>query len=255
MAGRTPRLRGHGAGARLCGGDPLGALLLRLIGTAPQLEWLARMGLDYDASILDVGCGAGVLLRELRRDGFRNLRGIDPFIAGDLDLGCGVRVHRRGLDAHDGRHDLVMLHHSLEHMPDQPGVFGHLRRLVRPGGWLLIRIPVADSLAWREYGVDWVQLDAPRHFYLHTRRSLDRLAGGAGFARRRLEHDSTGFQFWGSEQYRRDVPLHDPRSELSRPDRSLFGRGALAEFERRARALNVSGEGDQAVFFYQAPSD
>jgi len=253
LDGLKDRLKRHRARARLTGGDPLGALVLRLAGTAPQLEWLAWMELGFEASILDVGCGAGELLHKLRRDGFRDLRGIDPFVAGDLDLGDGVRVHRRALADHDDRHDLVMLHHSLEHMPDQRGVFAHLRRVVRPGGWLLIRVPVADGLAWREYGVDWVQLDAPRHLYLHTVGSLDRLAEGAGFARRRVLHDSTGFQFWGSEQYRRDVPLRDPDTGRSRPDGSLFDRGRLAGFERRAAELNAAGDGDQAAFFFQAP--
>lgn len=255
LDGLKTRLKSHRARARLRGGDLLGALLLRLLGSTPQLEWLAWMGLDFDSAILDVGCGAGDLLRELRRDGFRNLMGIDPYVAADLDLGGGLRVHRRGLDAHEDTHDLVMLHHSLEHMPDQRTVFGHLGRLVRPGGWLLIRIPVTDSVAWREYGADWVQLDAPRHLFLHSRKSLDRLAAAAGFRRRRLLHDSTGFQFWGSEQYRQDVPLRDPRTGLSRPDPALFDRGRLAEFERRARAANDAGEGDQAVFFYQRVDD
>jgi len=251
--GLRDRLKRCRARARLRGGDPLGAVLLRLLGTTPQLEWMAWMGLGFEASILDVGCGAGELLQELRSDGFRDLQGIDPFLAADLDHGGGLLIHRCGLADHAATHDLVMLHHSLEHMPDQQDVFGHLQRLVRPGGWLLIRIPVTDSAAWREYGVDWVQLDAPRHLYLHTCKSLDRLASAAGFQRRRLLHDSTGFQFWGSEQYRQDVPLRDPRSVASNPARSLFDSGRLAEFEQRARALNVRGEGDQAVFFYQAP--
>jgi SAM-dependent methyltransferase len=252
--GLRNRLKRRRARARLYGGDPLGSLLLRLLGTTPHLEWMAWLGLGFDASILDVGCGAGEMLRELRRDGFRDLEGIDPFIEADLDLGGGVRVERHGLDEHVGTHDLVMLNHSLEHMPGQPAVFAHLRRVVRPGGWLLVRIPVVDCFAWREYGVDWVQLDAPRHLYLHTRRSLDILASAVGFVRRRVLYDSTGFQFWGSEQYRRDVPLRDSRSVASRADSPLFDRETLARFEARARELNDAGEGDQAAFFYWAPS-
>ncbi len=243
------------AGARLHGGDPLGAWLLRRYPVPPYLDWLAFMKLDFAAAVLDVGRGAGELLCEMKRDGFRYLQGVDPFISAELDLGGGVKIHRHGLEAQDGSFDLVMLHHSLEHMPDQRGVMAHLRRLVRPGGWLLIRVPVVDSVAWREYGVDWVQLDAPRHLYLHTRRSLDRLAEGAGFANRRLLHDATGFQFWGSEQYRRDMPLRDPRSIASNPGQPLFDRAELAGFDRRAEELNARGEGDQAVFFYQAPNE
>ncbi len=240
------------ARARLVGGDPLGALLLKALGSVPRLDWMAWMGLDFDASILDVGCGAGELLRKLRADGFTDLSGIDPFLERDLDPGEGLRIRRRTLADEDRAFDLVMLHHALEHMPDQAEVFAQLRRVVKPGGWLLIRVPVADSEAWREYGVDWVQLDAPRHLVLHTRRSLDGLAAAAGFANRRVVHDSTGFQFWGSEQYRADLPLRDPRSAAVDPAASAFDRERLDDFERRAEALNTAGRGDQAAFFYRA---
>ncbi len=31
----------------------------------------------------------------------------------------------------------------------------------------LIRIPIKTEHIWNLYGVDWVQVDAPRHFYIH----------------------------------------------------------------------------------------
>ncbi len=239
--------------ARACleGGDPLGALLARAFGEPAQLRWLRRLGVGRDDSVLDVGCGAGELLRELQRDGCRRLAGIDPYLAGDLDLGGGLVVRRRELDAVAERHDLVMLHHVLEHLPDQRRVFAQLRRVVQPGGGLLVRIPVADSLAWRRYGVDWVQLDAPRHLVLHTRRSLERLAAAAGFALLGSEDDGTAFQFWGSEQYRRGIPLRDPRSHATDPRRSPFTREELAGFAREAAQANRDGVSDQAVFYFR----
>lgn len=239
--------------ARACleGGDPLGALLLRAFGEPAQLRWLRRLGLGRDASVLDVGCGAGELLRELQRDGCRRLAGIDPYLAGDLDLGGGLVVRRLGLGEVRDSYDLAMLHHVLEHLPDQQQVFAQLRRVVKPGGHLLVRIPVADSLAWRRYGVDWVQLDAPRHLVLHTRRSLERLAAAAGFALLGSEDDGTAFQFWGSEQYRRGIPLRDPRSHATDPRRSPFTREDLAGFAREAAQANRDGVSDQAAFFFR----
>ncbi len=75
------------AAAALAGGDPLGRWLLRRYGATPRLSWLRTLGMGFDASILDVGCGDGALLQKLQRDGFRDLTGADPFLAAPADLG------------------------------------------------------------------------------------------------------------------------------------------------------------------------
>jgi hypothetical protein len=77
------------------------------------------------------------------------------------------------------------------------------------------------------------------------------LADRAGFRVRETVFDSTGFQFWGSEQGRRGIPLRDPRSLAVSPDRGVFTAAELAEFEARAVAWNREASGDQACFFLQ----
>ena len=62
-------------------------------------------------------------------------------------------------------------------------------------------------------------------------------------------YDSAAFRFWGSEQYRRDISLHDPRSYLVSPAASPFTRGEIRRFEQTAAARNEMGEGDQACFY------
>ena len=112
----------------------------------------------------------------------------------------------------------------------------------------MVRTPIADSWAWRFYGVDWVQLDAPRHLFIHTRRSMHMLAARAGLAVSRVFLDSQALQFWGSEQYRRDVPLRDPRSYAEDQKTNLFSPSQIKDFERRAKRLNRQGLGDSAGF-------
>ena len=119
-----------------------------------------------------------------------------------------------------------------------------------PGRFVLIRIPVV-SAAWGEYGVDWVQLDAPRHLYLHTEKSLGLLADQAGFRITNVDYDSWSFQFWGSEQYRMDIPLRDPRSYAVDPSRSSFTSAQMSAFQARAEEWNRDRRGDQACFFLQ----
>ncbi len=214
-------------------------------------DWLRGAGVDFDSNILDVGCGRGKLLHQLRLDGFRRLTGLDPFVAGELRYANGITVHKHTLAEHQGAYDLIMMHHSFEHMPGQLGMLRDAARLLAPGGTLLLRIPVV-SVTWREYGIDWLQLDAPRHFFLHSPKSLSLLAAQAGLAVDRTVYDSKGSQFWGSEQYRRGIPHRDPRSYGENPKASVFSPREIRAFERRARELNARGEGDTACFYLRA---
>lgn len=235
------RLR-HGLGWS----SPGGAALVRRFGPSPIGRWLGPLGLAPGSAILDVGCGAGDLLHELRDAGFMRLTGADPFVAGDTER-RGVRVLRREIAAVEGAFDLVMMHHTFEHLPAPAAVLAHAERLLAPGGRVVLRLPVADSVAWREYGPDWVQMDAPRHLFLHTARSLAHLAGRAGLRVVETQHDSSAFQFWASEQYRRDIPLSDPRSYAVSPEASPFSPDDIAAFERRADEVNRACAGDQVA--------
>ena len=231
------------------GGGVLGALLLRLFPD-PALSALRPLRLERSARILDVGSGVGLHLLALQQLGFGALLGIDPFL--DQDRFHPPALHLRRLGVHDlgeaGGWDLVMYHHAFEHVPDPLEQLRAVRRLLAPGGRCLIRIPVADSEAWERYRTDWVQLDAPRHLFLHTARSMRVLAERAGMVVERVAHDSTAFQFWGSEQYRRGLPLAPGAEGREAWDRGLFSRAQMRAFAREAERLNALGRGDQAVF-------
>jgi hypothetical protein len=108
-----------------------------------------------------------------------------------------------------------------------------------------LRVPTVSAEAWTRYGADWVQFDAPRHLYLHSHASLAAVAAQAGLAVVSQVCDSTGFQFWGSEQYRRGIALDAPTSYAVDPAASGFSPAEIAGFEAAARALNAAGRGDQ----------
>lgn len=207
-------------------------------------RWLQRCGVSSHSRILDVGCGSGMLLIDFGRHGYRHLLGVDPFIASDLEYPRGIRVIKGTLDHLDGSFDLIMFHHSLEHIPDQLATFQAVNRLMAPGGVCLVRIPIASSYAWDHYRENWVQIDAPRHFYLHTSESMRLLGDQTGLDLVDVLHDSTAFQFIGSEMYRQDIPL-------AVTSKGLFSRAELRRFRRDARTLNAEGRGDSAAFFFR----
>lgn len=199
-----------------------------------------------EARILDVGCGGGALLRQLLLLGFRNARGVDPYIPADISYAGRPFIRKAQLRDLDGRYDCISFHHALEHMPDQGSVLNEVRRLLAPKGLALIRVPVVGGEAWRSYRENWVQLDPPRHYYLHSERSLRVLAEQCGLHVRSISYDSSGLQFWGSELYLRDIPLLDSRSP-ARGSHEIFPASALAEWESRAARLNAARDGDQVV--------
>ena len=58
----------------------IGRFLSLKIITDEQLRSIAGINLTENSRILDVGCGKGAFLHELRKIGFKNLLGIDPFL-------------------------------------------------------------------------------------------------------------------------------------------------------------------------------
>ena len=205
-------------------------------------EWIARSGMGPSSRILDVGCGAGNLLRRLVDTGYAHAEGVDPFISADIRYRGSRLVRRAHVEDMEGQFDLIMLHHSLEHIGPQASTMASVARLLAPGGTSLIRVPVVGSFAWEHYQDRWVQLDAPRHLFLHSAESIRRLAQGAGLRVERTVYDSTAFQFEGSELYRKDIPLKDAALH---PD----SRVQRAKYALRATRLNAQRRGDQAAFY------
>lgn len=114
----------------------------------------ARFGRDPSAmrplaglTLLDVGCGAGVLAEPLARLG-AEVTGIDP--AADLIPVARVHAEDAGLDiayrvaaaeqllAEGASFDVVVASEVVEHVNDAPGFIATLAGLVRPGGLVLL---------------------------------------------------------------------------------------------------------------------
>lgn len=226
----------------------MGGLLYRRFPN-PALRSLSRLGVMREARILDVGCGSGSVLYALRQIGFTNLLGIDPYIDDDIRYENGVSILKTTIEALAGQWDVIMFHHSFEHASRPLEMLQAASRLLSEDGVCIVRIPVVTSFAWDHYGVHWVQLDAPRHFFLHSSDSMALLARQAGLKVEDIVCDSTALQFWGSEQYLRDIPLYSERSYAVNPSNGIFSRGQIKAFEQQAERLNANHRGDQAAFY------
>lgn len=109
------------------------------------------------AAILDVGCNVGALVGELLR------RHPNAFVAGVEINAAALEVARRNHPKADLRHsgaenipfpeatfDVVTCVEVLEHLPAslRPAAFQEMRRVLKPGGRLLMTVPHAGWFDW-----------------------------------------------------------------------------------------------------------
>jgi SAM-dependent methyltransferase len=134
--------------------------------------------------ILDVGCGAGELLKLAKEVGW-NGEGIevDPE-AVKAARGKGLTVYLGQLaDRHypDGTFDLVQMSHVIEHVDRPLELLRECHRVLGDGGLLVIWTPNTESLGHRIFSERWAGLDPPRHLNLWNSNSLRKLVMKAGF--------------------------------------------------------------------------
>jgi SAM-dependent methyltransferase len=143
---------------------------------------LDRLPLPPGARVLDAGCGSGRTLEELGRYGEVHGIELDP-VAAEVarGRGCGeVRIGRlEQLPWDDGYFDLITCLDVIEHTPDDRATLRELRRVSKPGGFLLVTVPAYQGL--------WSMHDVANHHY--RRYSRSRLRGAtrdAGWQVRRM---------------------------------------------------------------------
>ena len=210
---------------------------------------LRHLKLTRKKRIVDVGCGTGFLLYYLREAGFENLLGVEPHIIDDIRYSNGLVIKKSMLNELGESQDIIMFHHSFEHMPNPIETLDRVYQLMSAGGTCMIRIPLVSSEAWEKYGVNWIQLDAPRHFFLYSIQSLKILAERTKFKIKEIIYDSNESQFWGSQQFIEDIPLLSENSYARNPEKSIFSRAEIKEYKKMAQELNSCSKGDQAAIY------
>lgn len=166
--------------------------------------------------ILDVGCGSGTWLFGKALSGYGNLFGCDPFL--DRDLHYGDRVHIRKCSIHeiteDASFDEIRMGDAFEHMTDPLETLQSVARLLKPGAVLVMDIPVFPNIAFDMFGAHWFQIDAPRHIFLHSRKSLQYLEKMSGLKIIKMEYNADYLQILSSYFYSMGVPFYEQTSEM-----------------------------------------
>ena len=230
-------------------GDGIMGKLLYVAFSEPSMHCLSKVPINKSMRILEIGSGDGGFLLDLAEIGFTNLVGIDPYIEEDISFSKKVSVFKQSIEDVSGKWDIIIFHHSFEHCEDPETVLMHVSHLLDFYGTCIIRAPTVSSFAWEYYHTDWVQIDAPRHFFIPSIRSMEMLAKKANLRLIDVQYDSTAFQFWGSEQYRRNISLFSDSSYLVNHRKSMFRYVDIFLFKKRAKQLNLLKRGDQLALY------
>ncbi len=208
---------------------------------------LSKGSISFESSILDVGCGNGELLNMFAGLGFKKLCGIDPYMSADSYRDNGVRLLKSQLIQLDGKgkYDIIMFNHSFEHIYEQTDTMKALSNLLSDEGVCIIRMPLSSSYAWEHYGVNWCHIEAPRHFILHSVKSMEILCREHNFEIVDIIWDSSESQFIGSERHIVGKGLLQfPHTIIYR----LIHFNRVRGYRKKAEELNRQKRGDQACF-------
>jgi SAM-dependent methyltransferase len=129
--------------------------------------------------ILDIGCGRGLFLDIMRKDGW-DVTGVEfnEEIASNASNAYGIDVKTGsppdwGLA--DESLDVITINHVIEHIRNPVEIFNACKRLLKKGGLLVIAAPNISSLQAAAGKRVWFHLDVPYHLYHFSEGGLVRL--------------------------------------------------------------------------------
>ena len=137
------------------------------------------------SKVLDIGCGFGEAL------GYYRSIGCEAY-GYELDENAGRIASAQGLNIRQGIFepghweesffDVVTLDQVLEHIYEPVDFLTGLRKVLRPGGLLILSTPNAVGLGLKLWGKKWIHWHAPYHVHLYTPKSLHGVLAKCGFA-------------------------------------------------------------------------
>jgi SAM-dependent methyltransferase len=134
--------------------------------------------------LLDVGCGSGEFLNQMKNFGWEvygveiNQKSADMGNKRGLNIFCG---ELGGADFPENFFDVVVLSQTLEHVYSPGSYLDKIHRLLKEEGLLIIGVPNIGCLEIQIFGRNCHALDVPRHLHFLTVSSLRRYLKRSGF--------------------------------------------------------------------------
>lgn len=143
-------------------------------------------------NFLDVGCGKGDFLRyaasklpnyichgtELDKNLIEYIQGSSDEYYKKLNISKGDLLD---CNFDSNNFDIVTIMHVLEHLPNPRRVLEEAKRILCPGGLLIIAVPNYQSFIRNIYGTSWPYFRYPFHLYHYSTSNLSLFLKDLGF--------------------------------------------------------------------------
>jgi 2-polyprenyl-3-methyl-5-hydroxy-6-metoxy-1,4-benzoquinol methylase len=170
------------------GYQPIPGTLSRLRALAKKDYYRMKPLLDHKTKgrLLEIGPWIGIFSCNAKDAGFAvTAIEMDPHCVDFLNNVLGIKAVQSSdpaatMAAMDESFDVIVLWHTLEHLPKPWLVLQKAAERLAPGGILLVAVPNIESYDFSVLKAAWVHLDTPRHLYFYTARSLEILCSTFG---------------------------------------------------------------------------
>ena len=143
--------------------------------------------------LLDVGCGAGQFLYEMKECGLE-VYGIEPGII-SVPKWLNIKPDLIKAGYPKETFDLITMNHVLQHVADSVGILKEIHRTLKRDGIFIVSAANNRSLAYKLFGKNWFQLDVPRHLVNYSDNILIQFLELYNFKVIKNRHNSRPNQF------------------------------------------------------------
>ena len=159
-----------------------------------MLAWLRGVYIErivqHKGRLLDFGAGAGHFAKVQRLRGWE-VNSVDPYSSransSNLSKLDGDKIR---LEFPDHYFDVVTLWYVIEHLRNPDAAIVEFKRVLKPGGILVLAQQDFASVQARFFGPRWLILDPPRHIWQFTESSLLKLVARHNYKKCAVSHSS-----------------------------------------------------------------
>ena len=190
-------------------------------------KYIDPLNIAKDATVLDLGCGPGYFLDEMKARGYTNVTGV-TLSDGDVKL-CTEKGHTikeydlSFLPQKDGfideSTDFIFLRHALEHSPYPIFTLMEYNRILKHNGLIYIEVPAPDCERKHEYNLN--------HYSI------------LGFSQLAALLQRTGFNLIHNDTLEFEINMPNPEAKEGEPASIPVKERYFAIVAKKARPLDI----------------